>query len=143
MIGALGSGCDPTAAGPGPGGCDRDWTAGPRRTAATRAGSRRRARPPAAAPRRYWQGGSWATTEMGRSAVCTMGPLVARSVTVAVPTGALAATWSRKGVLVAPRRGTLTLAAVWLLTPWGRLSTSRFTVPAKSPMETTPMLFWS
>ena len=58
--------------------------------------------------------------EIGRSKVCTIEPLVARSVTVASPNAASPLACNLNGVLMAPLRGTVSIVAVCNVTPAGR-----------------------
>src|SRR3712207_2468434 len=89
------------------------------------------------------QAGSWSATEIGRSKVCTIEPLVARTDTVASPNGASPLACNLNGVLTAPLRGTVSFVAVCDATPAGRSRTSSLTSPLKPFNETRSMLLES
>jgi hypothetical protein len=75
--------------------------------------------------------------------VCTIEPLVARTVTEASPKAASALACSLNGVPTAPLRGTVSIVVVWDVTPAGRFETSSLTSPLKPFNETKLMVLES
>jgi hypothetical protein len=75
--------------------------------------------------------------------VCTIEPLVARTVRVASPNAVSPLACNLNGALTTPLRGTVSFVAVCDVTPAGRFRTSSFTSPPKPFNETRLMVFES